>query len=125
EVLGMLSKETARLSAMIEGVLDWARIESGRKSYERKVVAVNDVAQAALDAFRTQRMGTKMALDVQMGDGLPEVEVDRDAMAGALLNLLQNAWKYSGDDKQIALTVVPEPRGVRIDVKDNGMGIPR
>ena len=125
EVLGMLSKETARLSAMIEGVLDWARIESGRKSYERKIVPVNDVAQAALDAFRTQRMGTKMALEVQMGDGLPEIEVDRDAIAGALLNLLQNAWKYSGEDKQIALTVVPEPRGVRIDVKDNGMGIPR
>jgi two-component system, OmpR family, phosphate regulon sensor histidine kinase PhoR len=121
----MLSKETARLSAMIEGVLDWARIESGRKSYDRKVVPVNDVAQAALDAFRTQRMGAKMSLDVRLGENLPEVEVDRDAVAGALLNLLQNAWKYSGEDKQIALTVQPEARGVRIDVRDNGMGIPR
>ena len=125
EVLGMLSKETARLSAMIEGVLDWARIESGRKSYELKVVPVNDVAQAALDAFRTQRLGAKMSLDVQLGENLPPVEVDRDAVAGALLNLLQNAWKYSGEDKQIALTVQPLPSGVRIDVKDNGMGIPR
>jgi two-component system, OmpR family, phosphate regulon sensor histidine kinase PhoR len=88
-------------------------------------VPVNEVAQAALEAFRTQRMGTKMSLDVQLGENLPEVEVDRDAVAGALLNLLQNAWKYSGEEKQIALTVQPSPSGVRIDVKDNGMGIPR
>ncbi|MBL8952153.1 MAG: HAMP domain-containing histidine kinase [Myxococcaceae bacterium] len=125
EVLGMLSKETTRLSAMIEGVLDWARIESGRKRYEVKVMPVNEVAQAALEAFKTQRMGSKMALDVQLGEGLPEVEVDRDAVAGALLNLLQNAWKYSGEDKQIRMTVTPEQKGVRIDVQDNGMGIPR
>jgi len=125
EVLGMLSKETARLSAMIEGVLDWARIESGRKKYDVQVVPVNDVAQAALEAFKTQRLGSKMALDVQLGDNLPLVEVDRDAVAGALLNLLQNAWKYSGEDKQIRLTVTPEAKGVRIDVQDNGMGIPR
>ncbi len=125
EVLAMLSKETTRLSAMIEGVLDWARIESGRKTYDVKVVPVNDVAQAALEAFKTQRLGSKMSLDVQLGDNLPEVEVDRDAIAGALLNLLQNAWKYSGEDKQIRMTVTPEAKGVRIDVQDNGMGIPR
>jgi signal transduction histidine kinase len=125
EVLAMLAKETARLSAMIEGVLDWARIESGRKSLDLRVMPVTEVAQAALDAFKTQRMGAKMTLEVKMPTGLPQVEVDRDALAGALLNLLQNAWKYSGEEKQIGFSVSPEPRGVRIDVRDNGMGIPR
>jgi two-component system, OmpR family, phosphate regulon sensor histidine kinase PhoR len=125
QVLGMLSKETARLSTLIEGVLDWARIESGRKRYDRKVLPVSEVAQAAVDAFRTQRMGAKMALQIDLADGLPEIEADRDALTGALLNLLQNAWKYTGEDKQIAFSVKAEPKGVRIDVRDNGMGIPR
>jgi two-component system phosphate regulon sensor histidine kinase PhoR len=125
QILDMLSKETTRLSAMIEGVLDWARIESGRKSYDLKIVPVSVVAQAALDAFRTQRMGAKMSLDVQLPGELPDIEVDRDAIAGALLNLLQNAWKYSGDDKRIAFSACEEGTGIRIDVKDNGLGIPR
>jgi signal transduction histidine kinase len=125
EVLDMLSKETARLSAMIENVLDWARLESGRKAFDLHVMAVNDVAQTALDAFKTQRMGQKMQLDVSVPDGLPKVQVDRDAVAGALLNLLQNAWKYTGDDKHIAVSAHEEGKGVRIDVKDNGLGIPR
>ncbi len=125
QILDMLSKETTRLSAMIEGVLDWARIESGRKSYDLKIMPVSVVAEAALDAFKTQRMGAKMSLDVQLPGELPDIEVDRDAIAGALLNLLQNAWKYSGDDKHIAFSACEESTGVRIDVKDNGLGIPR
>jgi two-component system, OmpR family, phosphate regulon sensor histidine kinase PhoR len=125
EVLDMLSKETTRLSAMIENVLDWARIESGRKSYELHVMPVTEVAQAALDAFKTQRMGAKMDLSVTMPGNLPQVQVDRDAVAGALLNLLQNAWKYSGEDKRIDFSAHEDGKGVRIDVRDHGLGIPR
>src|SRR5262249_38070299 len=96
-----------------------------RKAFDLHVMAVKDVAQAALDAFRTQRMGAEMQLDVSVPDGLPKVQVDRDAGAGALLNLLQNAGEDTGDDKQNALSAREEGKGVRIDVRDNGLGIPR
>ena len=123
EVLQMLSRETARLSAMIESVLDWARLESGRKQFTRERVPVQAVLDAALEAFRTQRVGAAMQLEVHVETDLPAVAVDREAVAGALLNLLQNAFKYTGADKRITVRARKEARGVALSVQDNGMGI--
>jgi len=63
-------------------------------------------------------------LKVELAEDLPALDVDREAIAGSLLNLLQNAYKYSGAEKQIALRARREDRGVVIEVEDNGVGIP-
>ncbi|MBX5483803.1 MAG: two-component sensor histidine kinase [Myxococcaceae bacterium] len=123
QVLGMLAQETERLSELIERVLDWARIESGRKEYHRESIPVSDVVSAAMAAFRTQRLDAEMHLSTELSPNLPRVYVDRSAIAGAVLNLLQNAFKYTGAEKRIALRAHPEKGGVAIDVEDNGMGI--
>ncbi len=124
-VLDLLSKETERLSAMIEGVLDWARIESGKKEYRLAQVAVKDVCDAAVSAFRAQRVGATVDLSVDVAEGLPVLQVDKDAIAGALLNLLQNAFKYTGEDKRIRLRARLDDGGVVLEVEDNGIGIPK
>jgi signal transduction histidine kinase len=123
QVLELLSKETERLSAMIERVLDWARIESGKRTYERKVLPVKTLVDASLDAFRAQRLTSPVQLTADVDEGLPAVDVDREAMAGAVLNLLQNAFKYSGDEKRIRLKARRDDGGVAIDVEDFGVGI--
>jgi signal transduction histidine kinase len=124
-VLTMLSKETERLSAMIENVLDWSRIESGKQRYDLEKVTAAEIVDAAVSAFRTQRMGAPLELVLEVPEGLPALQVDRAAVAGSLLNLLQNAFKYTGDDKRIALKVTRERKGVAISVQDNGVGIAR
>jgi signal transduction histidine kinase len=123
QVLQMLTQETERLSTLIERVLDWSRIESGRKEYHRELQPVSTLVDAAVSAFRAQRLEGDMQLTVDVPDNLPPVQVDRDAIAGALLNLLQNAYKYSGDDKRIALSVQAEGRWVDLSVEDHGVGI--
>lgn len=123
QVLAMLAKETERLSELIERVLDWARIESGRRVYHRTPVPVDDVVNASLTAFRAQRLNANVALTVDVPKDLPPVDVDRDAIAGALLNLVQNAYKYTGEVKTILVRAVPERKGIAIDVVDNGVGI--
>ncbi|HEY8207089.1 MAG TPA: HAMP domain-containing sensor histidine kinase [Myxococcaceae bacterium] len=123
EILGMLSRETERLSSMIDRVLDWSRIESGRKEYHRDAWDVREVLDVSMEALRAQRYNEPSRVEVLVQDGLPRVDVDRDAMAGALLNLLQNAYKYSGEDQRIALRVVKDPDGVAIEVEDHGVGI--
>jgi two-component system phosphate regulon sensor histidine kinase PhoR len=123
QVLEMLAKETERLSAMIEGVLDWARLESGRKRYQIEPAAVPSLVEAAVTAFRTQRLDATVKLSVEVPEALPKVLADHDAIAGALLNLLQNAFKYSGEDKRIAVRARVERHGVAIEVEDNGVGI--
>jgi signal transduction histidine kinase len=124
-VLDLLSKETTRLSGMIESVLDWSRIESGKKQYQRVVTPVSAIIETADRAFRTQRLGQAMNYELDAPEGLPTVDVDRDAVSGALLNLLQNAFKYTGDDKQIRLRARVDGEQVVLEVADNGMGIPR
>src|SRR5216684_971271 len=124
QVLAMLSKETERLSQMIERVLDWARIESGRKTYRRERLNVESVIESTISAFRAQRLNSSVQLSCELDKALPLVDVDREAIAGALLNLMQNAFKYSGEDKKISIRARTEGEGVAIDVLDNGPGIP-
>jgi signal transduction histidine kinase len=123
EVLQLLTRETERLSVLIERVLDWARIESGRKEYQREPVRVEELVETALAAFRAQRLEGGMDLKVELAQGLPTVEADRHAVSGALLNLLQNAYKYSGQDKRIELTARADRKWVSLSVRDNGVGI--
>ncbi|MCI0669163.1 MAG: ATP-binding protein [Myxococcaceae bacterium] len=122
-VLAMLLQETERLSGLIERVLDWGRIESGRKQYRFVPTDVQEVMDATVAAFRAQRLNADAALALEVHEGLPRLKLDREALAGALLNLLQNAYKYSGADKRIALRARREGRSVAIDVEDNGVGI--
>lgn len=125
-VLDLLSKETARLSGMIESVLDWSRIESGKKQYRRERIATTDLVDAAVNAFKAQRIDSPHHLNVTLQPRLGEIEVDRDALSGALLNLLQNAYKYSKDqDKRIELRGVIDDDFVVLEVEDHGVGIPR
>ncbi|HZH03076.1 MAG TPA: ATP-binding protein [Myxococcaceae bacterium] len=123
EVLELLSKETARLSEMIENVLDWSRVESGRRRYHLEPATITGLLETTLEAFRAQRLHAPVELACELGQDLPTVSVDREAMAGALLNLLQNAAKYGGDPKRVSVRARAERRGVAVEIEDNGNGI--
>ncbi len=123
EVLTLLTRETGRLSDLIERVLDWARIESGRRQYRREPITVAEIVDASVAAFRTQRLHSRMTLSKELAPDLPRVSVDQEAVTGAVLNLLQNAFKYTGEDKRIAIRAKREHKGVVIEVEDNGVGL--
>ena len=123
EVLELLQRETERLSSMIERVLDWARLESGRQRYRKDLLDVRSVVDASLEAFRAQRLEAEVDLRCQLPEALPRVEGDKEALAGALLNLLHNAYKYSGGEKRIELRADARNGGVDIEVEDHGVGI--
>jgi two-component system phosphate regulon sensor histidine kinase PhoR len=124
---GLLISETERLSTLIERLLDWGRMEAGRKIYELKREQVKDVIDDAVRAFAPQRdLGPETELDVDIAENLPEVFVDRAALTVALLNLLTNAQKYGGSPAKIRLRAERGTKGEMIlSVTDNGEGIPR
>lgn len=124
-VLDLLSKETERLSAMIESVLDWSRIESGKKQYRKERISSADLVESAVAAFKAQHIDAPVDLTVKLSPDVAPLEIDRGAVSGALLNLLQNAWKYSKDDKRIELRCVRDDDFVVFEVEDHGVGIPR
>ena len=84
-----------------------------------------EIAEAAAEAMQTKFNGGKCKFDVSIGENLPQVSADKDAMVTVLVNLLDNAYKYSYDDKQIELKVFAEENKVCFSVSDNGFGIPR
>jgi two-component system phosphate regulon sensor histidine kinase PhoR len=123
EALSVIAQETARLSLLINRLLDWARMESGKRSYALEPVSVEEVVEAALQAFEPQRLSEPAQVDREIQPGLPPVRADREALSEALLDLLQNAHKYTGSDKRITVGARLEDGTVLVTVADNGPGI--
>ena len=123
--LRVLQEETLRLSERIERLLDWGRMEAGRHVYQLRADSVRAIVHEAVEAFDATHVGRPHALDVEVEPNLPDLIVDRGALVDAVVNLLNNAVKYSGDDKRIALRASADARDIRLIVSDNGIGIPR
>lgn len=122
ECLDLLSQETDRLSRLIERVLSWARMEAGRRQYETRPVPVRELVNDAISALRSQTlMEPTEAIEVDIVEA--GVIVDRDAIVEALVNLLQNAVKYTPAPRVIRVTTSRGRGTVGIAVSDNGPGI--
>jgi two-component system, OmpR family, phosphate regulon sensor histidine kinase PhoR len=125
ECIKMLSSETERLSRHIERLLDWGRMEAGRKTFDMKATSVTELVKGATDAFSPLRTDAELVFESQLDDGLPDVLVDRDAITDALVNLLSNARKYGGTPPIVSLRAYVDAKGsVALEVSDNGNGIP-
>lgn len=121
----LLSQETDKLSRRIERLLDWGRMEAGRKLFDSRPTDVRSIVDGAIDAFSPLRTDGEMVFEAQVDDGLPTVMVDRDAIVDVLVNLLSNAHKYGGSPPIIQLRAYLDATGkVALEVQDNGEGIP-
>jgi two-component system phosphate regulon sensor histidine kinase PhoR len=124
EALEIVAEETARLSGLITRLLDWARMESGRRTYQLSRQALAPILEQALAALAPQLLHQPAEVIREVAPGLPPVMADREALAEAVLNLLNNAMKYTGPTKRIMVTAIPaDGGGVWIRVADNGPGI--
>ena len=122
----LLVAESERLSKMIERLLDWGRMEAGRKIYELRTEKVADILEDALRAYAPHlELGGDLDFGVEATPDLPDVVVDRAAIVDAIVNLLSNAQKYGGSPPRVRLKVTAAEGNVRIAVTDNGSGIPR
>lgn len=125
EYLELICRENHRLSRMIDSFLTFSRMERGKQVFEMQAVDPVAIAQAAAEAVQTKFQEKKCRFSVTADAPLPSVRVDKDAMVTVLVNLLDNACKYSGDDKEIALRVFEQDGGVCFSVTDNGIGMTR
>jgi signal transduction histidine kinase len=122
--LGVIAKESVRLTHLINNILDFSRIEMDRKRYTFEPTAVADIVREVLDSYSYQLNDKGFTVQTHVDPDLPPVRADRDALGQAVLNLIDNAMKYSPERKEIAVAVRREPGGVAIAVSDQGVGIP-
>ncbi len=119
----VINKESQRLTQLINNILDFSRIEAGRKEYRFAPTDVGRIVTEVIEAYRFQIEQQGFALEVAIADDLPEVNGDKEAIAQALLNLVNNAIKYSRDEKYLRLQVRRDGDRVLISVTDRGIGV--
>jgi signal transduction histidine kinase len=121
----IIRKESERLTALINNILDFSRIEAGRKEYEFRETDIADLVRNTLDSYRYQIEQQGFALEESIDPDLPAVRVDREAIARALVNLVNNALKYSQDEKYLGVKLYRDNGSVKLEVADHGIGIAR
>ncbi len=125
EYYRIIRHESRRLNKMIDNILDFSKIEAGRKTYNFTGADMEEVIDNVLSSYRYQIINSGFDVQTNLQPDLPPVSMDRDAMAQAISNLLDNAIKYSSDVKQISITTKTHGSNVAIEIADRGIGIPR
>jgi signal transduction histidine kinase len=123
EYLEMIAGENLRLSRLIENFLTFSRMERNRQKFDFAETTAEEVIQPALLAVRERLLAPGPHLEVEVAADLPPLWADRDALVTVLLNLLDNAYKYTREEKRISVCVSREDGHVVFAVKDNGIGI--
>ena len=123
EYYEMIVVEAQRLRRLVESVLDFARMEDGRKEYQFAPFDPAPWLEQLTQEFQVEAAKQGFAVVADIPADLPTLNGDREALATAIHNLLDNAVKYSGDSKTVWLRVASDGHGVSISVRDKGAGI--
>jgi signal transduction histidine kinase len=125
--LGIITAETARLTRLINNVLDFARIERGEKKYSFQDCDLAQVVRETADTYRPNLEANGFRFECELPERAVWVKGDRDALAQVVVNLLSNAEKYSDSQKEVTVSVIQQERPlpyVEVKVLDRGLGVP-
>ena len=120
----VLVEQSQRLSKLIDNILRFARLEAGKKPFKLVAQSPETAVSKAGEIVRSHLEGLGFEFHEQLEKPLPPVRHDTEALMGAILNLLSNAKKYSGDGREIRLEAEAQGGEVHIRVLDRGVGIP-
>ena len=122
---GMIIRESDRLTRFINKILDFAKLEKGGKVFYFEEDDICALAKTAIDIYgdEAQDKDLKLSLDLEKED--LKAEVDKDAILQVMLNLVDNAYKYSKDEKDITIGVKDSGQNITIEISDKGIGIPK
>ncbi|HVU01447.1 MAG TPA: HAMP domain-containing sensor histidine kinase [Polyangiaceae bacterium] len=123
QYLQIILSESERLSALIENVLDFAKVERGKAGYDFTDAALPEVVARAVEACKVRAEREQVELEFQAEPGLPHVRVDERAIEIAVINLVDNALKYAKDGNRVRISVRRRDRVLEIAVSDEGAGI--
>ena len=124
EYYEIIRKESERLSSLINNILDFSRIEAGKKEYSFRETDLADLVRSTLDSYRFEIEQNGFQFEQKIDNDLPQLRVDREAIARSLLNLVNNAVKYSAADKYLGVHLYRCNGDVNLEVVDHGIGIP-
>jgi signal transduction histidine kinase len=123
DYLELIAGENQRLTRLIENFLTFSRIQRNRQQFEFSATNPANVIQSAVLAMRERLQPPACDLKIDIGPDLPSLQADEHALVTVLLNLLDNAYKYTPTDRRVSVRAYHEPGHVVFAVEDNGIGI--
>jgi signal transduction histidine kinase len=117
-------RATRRLSRLVESLLDFGRMEAGARPYRCEELDAGVLVQTVVQEFQQEGGCSAFSVECTVPEGAVPIDGDREALAQALWNLLDNAVKYSGDSRAVGVEVEDRGDRIAIRVRDQGLGIP-
>lgn len=124
QYLEIIVTESERLTALIDNVLDFARVDRGQGSFELLLTPLGETVSRAVDICRPRAERQGVSLDLSLPEESTETLVDERAVEIAVVNLIDNALKYAPGSRAVRITLLRDGRYFSIAVEDDGPGIP-
>jgi two-component system phosphate regulon sensor histidine kinase PhoR len=125
ECLKVIAQETERLSRLTQRILDFSRMEAGRRAYDPRPGSLDDLVRQSLGACRPLIEEAHFEVELALAPDADAVVVDRDAAIEVLVNLITNAVKYSPGERFLRIASRRTAGGIELSVSDRGIGIAR
>jgi signal transduction histidine kinase len=123
-ILGIAANSTTRIERLVNSLLDINRLESGQQIVDQKAVFLHEITSEAVKEVQAIAESRRQEAISQTPDDLPPVWVDKDMILRVLLNLLENATKFTPAGSKIAVDASQQDGWITISIEDNGPGIP-
>ncbi|MEW6196690.1 MAG: ATP-binding protein [Bacteroidota bacterium] len=123
EYYEIISHESNRLSRIVNSILSFSQIEAGKKKYNFSTVDLNEVTSKVFETYSYHLASKGFDFRFEPSNDLPKINGDAEAISEAVINLIDNAVKYSADNKFVVLRTKAESGFVVVEVEDNGIGI--
>jgi two-component system phosphate regulon sensor histidine kinase PhoR len=123
EYYGIITQETSRLSRIVNSILNFSKIEAGKRSYNFVDTFLNDIVENVFTSYKTHLEQNGFEASIKKEETIPVQKLDEEAVSEAVMNLLDNAVKYSKDKKKISIRTGFDKVFSYVEVRDYGIGI--
>jgi two-component system phosphate regulon sensor histidine kinase PhoR len=123
EYYSIISSETKRLTRIVNSILNFSKMEAGKRTYNFTPTNITTVSKELINIYENHLKSEGFECIVKFDDNLPLISADGEAISEAILNLIDNAIKYSENNKKIEITTGKTGKNIFIGIKDYGIGI--
>ncbi len=123
EYYKIISNETNRLSRIVNSILNFSKIEAGKRTYSFEKIDINKIVAEALSSYEQQLRNEGFKCNFNAGENIPLFSADQEALTESIINLIDNAAKYSSEKKQIDIITGKDKNFIFVEVRDYGIGI--
>ena len=123
QYISVIAQDTDKLTRLVGNILDFSKIEDGKREYDFAETDVAQLVSRQIQEFRKDEFLKDVSIRYHVKEELPKLSVDKQAFSQALVNLLDNAVKFSPIKKEIHVHLGADEKNVILEVADNGIGI--